>query len=264
MSIIGGTKVSDMGIGTWGMGGKQSPDDGNHRESLEAIQYLVSRGVNIIDTAEMYAAGHTEEIVGEAIQGMDRKKLFLITKVWNNHLDRLSVPKSLDASLKRLKQDYVDLFLIHWPNPEVPIKETISAMENLVNEGKTRMIGVSNFSVAQLKEAMESSSDHVIAANQIEYNLDRRDQEADIIPFCHSNNVSVIAYTPIMRGKINNRTVRKMAEKYSATPVQIGLRYVMKKSIPIPKSTSREHIDELLGAMEIRISDEDYRILAES
>lgn len=264
MSIIGGTKVSDMGIGTWGMGGKQSPDDGNHRESLEAIQYLVSRGVNIIDTAEMYAAGHTEEIVGEAIQGMDRKKLFLITKVWNNHLDRLSVPKSLDASLKRLKQDYVDLFLIHWPNPEVPIRETISAMEDLVNEGKTRMIGVSNFSVDQLKEAMETSSDHPIAANQIEYNFGRRDQEADIIPFCHSNNVSVIAYTPIMRGKINSKIIRKMAEKYSATPVQIALSYVMKKSIPIPKSINRAHIDELLGAMDIKLSDDDYRVLAES
>jgi diketogulonate reductase-like aldo/keto reductase len=137
-------------------------------------------------------------------------------------------------------------------------------MEKLVEEGKTRMIGVSNFSVTQLKEAMECCSDHVIAANQIEYNFERRDQETDIIPFCHSHKVSVIAYTPIMRGNIHNKALRKMAEKYSATPVQVALKYVMKKSIPIPKSINRAHIDELLGARDLNLSDADYRALAES
>lgn len=264
MNSIGGVKVSDMGIGTWGMGGKQAPDDRNHRESVEAIRYMVKNGATIIDTAEMYAAGHTEEIVGDAMEGLDRKNVFLITKVWNNHLRKNDVSEALNSSLKRLRQDYVDLFLIHWPNPDIPIKETISAMEKLVEEGKTRMIGVSNFSVAQLKEAMEACSNHAIAANQIEYNYDRRDQESDIIPFCHANKVSVIAYSPIMRGKTNARILKEMAEKYSATPVQVALKYVMKKSIPIPKSVSISHLDELLGARALNMKEEDYRKIAES
>jgi diketogulonate reductase-like aldo/keto reductase len=254
-----GRSVSDFGIGTWGIGGRSSPEPRNDVAQIEAIRYALDRGVNVIDTAEMYGSGHTEEIVGRAIKEYDREKLFIITKVWNSHLSAPDLLRSAEQSLERLGSSYVDLYLIHWPNPSVPIEETISAMEKLVKDGKVRNIGVSNFSVKELQEAMDSTKTCEISANQIEYNYGRREPELDIIPFCEKNNVDVIAYTPIMKGNVDSYDpLRKIGKKYNATPVQTALNYVMRRSYPIPKSSRKDHIDELLGALDFRLSDLDY------
>lgn len=260
---IGGISVSDIGIGTWGMGGTSKADYRNDHESVETLRYALSKGITLIDTAEMYAAGHSEELVGKAINGMDRKKIFITTKIWHTHLQKDQVKKSMEESLKRLGSDYVDLLLIHWPNPSVPIGETIGAMEDLVKEGKTRMIGVSNFDVQQMKDAMAACRDSVIAANQIEYNYFSRSGEHSVIPFCEENGISVIAYSPINRGKIDGSdALNRMANKYSCKPMQMSLRYVMERSIPIPKTSDKIHLDELLGAKNINLNKEDYNILA--
>ncbi len=257
-----GEPVSKIGLGTFGMGGRMSPDKKNDQVHIDAIKYAIDRGVNVIDTAEMYAAGHTEEVVGKAIAPYNREKLFIISKVWNTNLHHDSVLKSAEKSLERLGTKYIDLYLIHWPNPAIPVKETISAMEELVNSGLVKNIGVSNFSVTQLKGAMEATKISSICANQIEYNFGNRSGEKEIIPFCEENGVDVIAYTPIMKGKIDGfRNLESVARKHGASAVQIALRYIMERALPIPKTSSKIHLDELLKATEIDLSDEDYKLL---
>ncbi len=260
-----GHAVSEFGLGTWGIGGSSSPDLREDRASVEAIRYAIDRGINVIDTAEMYAAGHTEELVGEAIEPYDRKSLFIITKVWNTNLTHNRVLNSARQSLKRLRTQYVDLYLIHWPNPSVPIGETIAAMEELVSTGLARNIGVSNFSVAEMQGAIGAARYAKICANQIKYNYGTRQPETDIIPFCEKNSIEVIAYTPIMKGRAGGyRALKSMAEKYGVNPVQMSLRYVMERSLPIPKSTNATHIDELLEAAKIPLTREDYELLRNS
>ncbi len=257
-----GRKVSHIGLGTWGMGGRQSPDHRYDNNYVEAIRYAIDHGVNVLDTAEMYGGGHTEEIVGKAISSYNRKDIFIISKVWNDHLRHDSLLDSARKSAKRMATDYIDLYLIHWPNPSVPIKETISAMEELVSSGLVKNIGVSNFSVPQLKEAVAAVTNSRICANQVEYNYGTRGIEADLIPFCEKNDIDVVAYTPIMRGAVSDHgKLLAMAEKYKVTPVQMALRYVMEKAYAIPKSSSRAHIDELIAAGKIELKEEDYREL---
>ena len=245
------------------MGGGQSPDHEHDEMHIGAIRYAIDHGINVIDTAEMYAAGHTEEIVGKAIANYDRKDLFIISKVWHNHLRHDSLMDSARKSASRLGTDYIDLYLIHWPNPGVPIRETISAMEELISSGMVKNIGVSNFSVQQLKEAMEATGHSRICANQVEYNYGNRGFEDDLIPFCEKNNVDVIAYTPIMKGKVSGYSkLLEMAQKYKVTPVQMSLRYVMERAYAIPKSSNIAHLDELIGAGKISLGQEDYRELS--
>ncbi|MCL4451457.1 MAG: aldo/keto reductase [Candidatus Thermoplasmatota archaeon] len=260
-----GSSVSDFGIGTWGMGGRSSPEPGNDLVQVEAIKYALDKGTNVIDTAEMYASGHTEEIVSKAIKEYDRENLFIITKVWNTHLRSQDLLKAAYQSLKRLGTSYVDLYLIHWPNPSVPISESISAMEKLVKDGFVRNIGVSNFNVKELQDAMDATKKCEIRANQIEYNYGKREPEVDVIPFCEKNKVDVIAYTPIMKGHLTSYDVlRKIAQKYNATAIQTALNYVMRRSYPIPKSSSKSHIDELLGSLDFKLSDLDYNELKDN
>ncbi len=251
--------VSDFGMGTWGVGGKSAPDPKEDDLHVESLRYAIDKGINVIDTAEMYASGHTEELVGKAISIYDREDLFIITKVWNTHLMRDDLIKAAKHSLERLHTSYADLYLIHWPNQSVPIGETISAMEQLVRDGLVRSIGVSNFGVTEMQEAMDAAKTCDIAANQIEYSYGKRSPENDIIPFCEKSGVEVIAYTPIMKGNVNSYdSLRRIAAKHDATPVQVALRYVMRKSYPIPKSSSKGNIDELLGANAFDLTDAEY------
>ena len=243
------------------MGGSTTPTTDGDRACIEAIQYAIDSGINVIDTAEMYASGHTEEIVGRAIQPYERDNLFIITKVWYTHLRHDDLIISARNSLKRLGIDYIDLYLVHWPSSSVPIEETISAMEELVDQGFTRSIGVSNFSVEETADAMNASRKG-ICANQVEYSYGRRQAEEDVIPFCERNHLAVIAYTPIMKGRpAASDTVLAMAQKYEVNPVQLVLRYAMERSLPIPKSASRKHINELIEAARIKLTREDYEML---
>lgn len=262
---IGNDKVSPIGIGTWGIGGGSFPDSSHDERDLRAIKFAIENGLTLIDTAEMYARGHSEEIVGRAIKDFDRNDLFITTKVWNNHLHHDDVIKSAKASLKRLDSKYIDLYLIHWPSTSVDIRETIGAMESLVEQGITRYIGVSNFSVQQTREAMESASKYDIAANEIEYSLSRKEPEKDVIPFCENNDIAVIAYTPINKGRAKKvREILSVSEKTGKTPIQVALSYLKRRSIPIPKSTNHDHIREIAGALNFEISDQDYEKLRQS
>jgi diketogulonate reductase-like aldo/keto reductase len=268
-------KIPVLGLGTWQIGGEIEADYRNDLRDIELIQKAIERGLTHIDTAELYGAGHCEEVIGEAIKKFDREKLFITTKVRNIHLAYEDIIKAIDGSLKRLQTAYVDLYLIHSSNKEIPLSETMRAMDELVDQGKTKFIGVSNFSVEQLKEAQKYSKNKIVA-NQIEYNLITRNNgennsnvESEIIPYCQKNEVMVIAYRPLAKGKIvdsQNVLLQELAEKYSKTKSQIALNWLISKNniITIPGSKSHEQLEENLGAVGWKLSDEDMKLLDET
>jgi diketogulonate reductase-like aldo/keto reductase len=262
---LGGKKIYPIGIGTWGMGGwALNTDHSNDKNEIKAIKFALSHKVNVIDTAELYGKGHAEELVAEAIAGKEREDLFIISKVWPGNLAHDKVLKAAEGSLKRLKTKYIDLYLIHWPNPLVPIAETMSAMEELVDKGMVRNIGVSNFGEKDLKNAMAAMKKHEIVANEISYSLVKKDPEDYVIPFCIKNKVKIIAYTPLGKGKaMKMKEVVELADKYDKKPAQIAINYLMKKSLPIPKASNIEHMKELLGSIGWGLSEKDYASLAQ-
>ena len=232
----------------------------SHREGREdkvaALKRGIELGINLIDTAEMY---DTETLVAEAIRGCKRDALFIATKVWSTHLRYNQVLKAAQRSLAKLQCDYIDLYQIHWPNPIVPIKDTMRAMEKLVDEGKVRYIGVSNFSLLQMKEAEETLSKHELASNQVQYNLSARRIEADLLPYCDRNNIAVLAYRPIAHGALANPSgklgeiVDEISQKHGGkTPAQIALNWLVNKSkmvFPIPRASRPERVMENIGAV---------------
>ncbi|BBG23616.1 aldo/keto reductase [Sulfuracidifex tepidarius] len=256
-------EASPVGLGTWKMGGGYwTPDYSNDGHYVSVIRHALGKGINVIDTAEMYGGGHAEELVGRAIKGLDREKIIVITKVWPSHLKFQDVIESARNSLRRLDSEYIDLYLIHWPNQEVKIEETMKAMEKLVEEGTVRCVGVSNFSVELMEEARKF---HEIEANQVEYNLNHLDPEKDLMPYCERNGIKVIAYSPLGQGRsLSDERVKKLAQKYGRTPAQIVLNYIARRSIPIPKASSVEHVDEIASSLDFKLDDEDVKLLTRS
>jgi diketogulonate reductase-like aldo/keto reductase len=268
-----GESVAAIGLGTWNMGGRESPDYRDDEGLIEAIRYAVELGMNHIDTAEMYAAGHAEELVGEAVKQFSRDEVFIATKVWPSNLRYEDVIRSCRRSLERLQLKYVDLYMVHWPNPRIPLQETMKAMEKLVKDGLIRYIGVSNFDVELLEEAMNALKREEIVANQVEYSLEAREVERELIPFCERNGITVTAYTPLGKGRIpaeaasntpRGKILAEMAQRYGKTPVQIALNWVIWRPnvITIPKAARKEHLEENAGAAGWRLTEEDYKRLS--
>jgi diketogulonate reductase-like aldo/keto reductase len=268
-----GESVAAIGLGTWNMGGRESPDYRDDERLIEAISYAVELGMNHIDTAEMYAAGHAEELVGEAVKQFSRDEVFIATKVWPSNLRYEDVIRSCRRSLERLQLKYVDLYMVHWPNPRIPLQETMKAMEKLVKDGLVRYIGVSNFDVELLEEAMNALKREEIVANQVEYSLEAREVERELIPFCERNGITVTAYTPLGKGRIpaeaasntpRGKILAEMAQRYGKTPVQIALNWVIWRPnvITIPKAARKEHLEENAGAAGWRLTEEDYKRLS--
>ncbi len=254
-----------LGMGTWGMGGRFERESATRRESIDALRYGLERGIRLIDVAEIYGAGLSEEIVGEAVKGFPREEVFIISKVWKEHLHYDAVLRAAQASLKRLGTDYLDLYLVHWPNPAVPLQETMKALAKLVKEGLEREIGVSNFDVSLMREAQTHLSRARLFANEIEYNLAARAAEKEVIPYCRAQGIRVIAYRPLAKGAIPNTAnalLAELAERYGKTPAQVALNWIMEQGITaIPKAGTREHIRENAGALGWRLSMEDMTLL---
>jgi diketogulonate reductase-like aldo/keto reductase len=259
-------EVDVLGYGTWLIGGDSSPDYSRDEYYVKVLTTAFELGYRLIDTAEYYGGGHTEELVGKALKKFSREEFFIISKVWPTHLQYNEVLKAAENSLRRLVVKYIDLYLIHWPNPNVPIGETVSALEKLVEEGKVRYIGVSNFSVQQLKDAIEATRRYDIVADEVKYSVWDRRVEDELLPFAKKNNVRIIAYTPLERGKCVKGTVLdEMAKKYGKTVNQIALNYLISmEAIPIPKAEKREHMIENLGAVGWRIEEEDLNMIRRS
>jgi len=195
-------KVSAIGMGTyydatWIASSRLLGPRQGREAKIAALKRGIEVGINLIDTAEMY---DTEPLVAEAIRDCMRDTIFIATKVSPTHLKYNQVLKAAERSLERLQCSYIDLYQIHWPNPLVPIKETMSAMEKLVDEGKVRYIGVSNFSLSQTREAEESLSKHELISNQVEYSLKARTIEPDLLPYSDKNGIVIVAYRPVAHG----------------------------------------------------------------
>ena len=232
---IQGESVPKIGLGTWNMRGKEC-----YRATLSALEL----GYRHIDTAEMYA---NESEVGRAIadSGVDRAEIFLVTKVSAEHLRKDGVLQSAEGSLLRLGLEKIDLYLVHWPNDRIPIEETMAGMNELANQGKVRRIGVSNFSLRQLKEAEAAAR---IFTNQIEYFIGNP-QEA-MLRYCQENEVLLTAYSPLDRGHLSqNRVLEAVAQAHGVTIAQVALRWLIQQEnvVAIPKSThsgrQRENLD---------------------
>ncbi len=271
-----GEKIAAIGLGTWRIGGGMSPDYSKDKEAVEAIRYAINLGMNHIDTAEIYGGGHAEELVGEAIKELRRDDVFITSKVWHTNLKYDDVLKACERSLRRLQTDYIDLYLIHWPSSRIPLSETMRALERLYDEGKIRYVGVSNFSASQVEEARSYLSHADVVANQVEYSLYERHIERDLMPYSLNTGVTIIAYSPLGKGRLVRevsagrservRVLKEIAEKYSKTAIQVALNWVIwnENVITIPKAVRKEHLEENAGAAGWRLKEKDYKLIFET
>ncbi len=260
--ISPGVKIPVLGLGTWGMGGRQIEDHRWDEENVTAIRMAVELGLTHIDTAEYYGAGHAEELVGEAIEPYPRDSLFITTKVWHNHLRYDDLMESMRESLRRLGLDYVDLYLVHWPNSNVPLRETMEAMERCAEEGYTRFIGVSNFSWSLMREAQSHLDSHALVANQVEYSLQDQKPKMDLLPHMQAEGRTLVAYRPLGRGilaKPGNKVLDEIAEKYGKSQAQVALNWLVSQEnvVAIPKSSNPVHLLDIVGAVGWELSLED-------
>lgn len=256
---IDSIKIPLLGFGTWKIGGLREPDHSKDGLYIKIIKEAINLGMTHIDTAEMYGGGHAEEIIGEAIKMFDRKKLFITSKVWHNHLKYDDLINSCKLSLKRLSITYLDLYLIHWPNPNVDMKETMRAMDFLVEKGLVRHIGLSNFNAEQIREAQMHTKNRIFAL-QTEFNLLVRnrgkfttDMESKTIPYCKEQGIQVIAWRPLAEGvlaKPGITTLDEIAAKYRKTQSQVALNWLYCKGIiTLVKCSSVEHLKDNLGSL---------------
>ncbi|MBI2552774.1 aldo/keto reductase [Candidatus Uhrbacteria bacterium] len=250
-----GFEMPVFGIGTWQMGGRfeRNPEN-NDAADIAAIRVAIDWGVTHIDTAESYADGHAERLAGEAIKGQDRGNLFIVSKVSDEHLRYDDVIKAARASRERLGTAYLDLYLIHAPNPEIPIRETMRALDTLLDSGLIRHIGVSNFSKERIEEA-QSYTKNKIVANQVHYNLIFREPERKgLIQYCQAHDIMFIAWRPVEKGaltKPGTPVLDEMCIKYGKTPAQIAINWLISQPgiVTLAKTTAIEHLKENLGAV---------------
>ena len=255
-----GVKVPAIGAGTWEMGGDTARNTSNDEESIRALKRAIELGMSLIDTAEMYGDGHCEELVGEAIKHFPREQLFIVSKVWRNHMHYRDVIKAAEHSLKRLQTDWIDLYLVHWPSLEVPMKETMEAMERLVERNLVRFVGVSNFDVDQMTEAKSCSSKVEIVANQVDYSLVSRSIEKAVLPYCRRYQMTVMAFMPLARGELaRNKFLQDVGKKYGKTAAQVALNWLITQEgvIAIPKAINLDHLEQNAGASGWTLSTED-------
>jgi diketogulonate reductase-like aldo/keto reductase len=246
-----GVMVPEIGVGVWRYSG-----------GVEPLRRGIALGASLIDTAEIYG---TEDVVAQAVRGI-RDRVFLATKVSGNHLRYDDVLRAAEASLRRLDTGYIDLYQIHFPNWSIPIHETMRAMEALVDRGLVRYVGVSNFSTQQLRAAQAAMSKYPIVSNQILYNLNRREIEWELLPYCLSSQITIIAYTPLDDGRLATRppffpsrgmqALELIAAQVQKTLAQVALNWCTSRPnvITIPKSNSEARVVENCQASGWRLS----------
>jgi diketogulonate reductase-like aldo/keto reductase len=243
--------VPVLGIGTW----KMEHDD--RTAAIAAIRRAVEIGMTHVDTAELYGMGHVETIVGEAVAGL-RERVFLVSKVLPGNATYLGTLRACEQSLRRLRTDHLDCYLLHWRDGE-PLAETLRAFQTLREQGKIRAWGVSNFDHKDLAEALALVGPDQIACNQVLYHLDDRTIEHHVIPWCEQHRVAVVAYSPFGSGAFRAAPLASIAKRLGATPHQVALAYLTRRPsvFAIPKSANVSHVDELAGT--ITLDDEAIR-----
>jgi diketogulonate reductase-like aldo/keto reductase len=258
-----------IGFGAWNIGGGSYPDPSQDPASLTALRTALEVGYTHFDTAEAYASGHSEELIGRAIReaNADRGELFITTKVSPEHLHYNDVLRSCGNSLRRLSMDYIDLYLIHWPGTLTSYEEAFRAFNQLVRDGKVKHLGVSNFKLKLLIQVQELSETPILT-DQVPYRLpDRSYVENGVIEYCQQNDILITAYSPVkFRSIRNNKTLAKIAEAHSASPFQIALAWLVMQPrvITIPMSQNPQHIRENFAAADIELTQKEYQELNET
>ena len=258
VTLPNGERVPAFGQGTWHMG------DDRRRAAAEtaALKLGIDLGMTLIDTAEMYGSGGAEEIVAEAAQGQ-RDRLFIVSKVLPYNASQKGVIEACERSLKRLKTDRIDLYLLHWRG-SVPLAETLAAFMRLQRDGKIRHHGVSNFDLDDTQEWVGLAGGDTVVANQILYNLQRRGPEWELIPWCRERRIAVMAYTPLGQSRmLQHKALAEIAGRHGATAAQVALAWLLHQdgTMVIPKATRQEHVRENRGALDLRLTADDLAAL---
>ncbi|HEV8248044.1 MAG TPA: aldo/keto reductase, partial [Polyangiaceae bacterium] len=238
-----GARVPVIGLGTWQM------ENDDRKSAVAALRAGLDLGMTHVDTAELYGSGRVEELVGEAIEGR-RDELFLVSKIMPDHATRRGTITSCEKTLKRLRTDRLDCYLIHWPGPH-PLEDSIAGFEELRQNGKIRSWGVSNFDERLLERVLEIAGPGKLACNQVLYHLQERSIEHAVLPWCEKHAVAVVGYTPFGRATFPPRnqagkTLERIASKHGATPRQVALAFLTRQTslFAIPKSSDPEHVRE--------------------
>jgi diketogulonate reductase-like aldo/keto reductase len=253
-----GEAIPSLGQGTWSM----AEDARCRKDEVAALRAGFDLGMTLVDTAEMYADGGAEALVGEAIAGR-RDELFLVSKVLPENATRPGTVASCEHSLRRLGTDRLDLYLLHWRG-NVPLDETLDAFAALVDAGKIRYWGVSNFDVIDMIELWGLAGGSEVATDQVLYNLTRRGIEYDLMPWCSDRHIPIMAYSPIEQGwLLGHRELKNVAARYNAKPAQIALAWVLRQDgvVAIPKAANVAHVRENHAALAIRLTREDLAAL---
>lgn len=248
-----------LGLGTWRMGEAAS----RRTEEVAALRLGLDLGLTLIDTAEMYADGEAETIVGEAVTGR-RDEVVLVSKVLPENATRRGTVAACERSLRRLKTDRLDLYLLHWRGSP-PLAETLAGFEELLSAGKIRRWGVSNFDIDDMRELAALGQTKACATNQVLYNLGRRGIEFDLAPWCAEHNIPIMAYSPVEQGRlVRHSGLRQLAADKGVTPAQLALAFVLDRpgTIAIPKTATARHLHDNIAAAALRLDDDDRARLA--
>jgi diketogulonate reductase-like aldo/keto reductase len=267
--IVRDVTLPKIGFGTWKIGGSMSTNHTVDAQSRAALRYALEIGYTHFDTAEMYGAGHSEELLGQAIRatGKKREELFITTKVTPSHLRYSDVLSACENSLRRLQMEYVDLYLIHWPQTGMNLEDTFRALNKLVQDGKVRHLGVSNFDLRLLKRS-EQVSETRILTNQVPYSVSERSYVKNgVLEYCQHNAILLTAYEPVDKGHLrSNKTLELVARAHQATIFQIALAWLVAQPrvITIPMSFNPRHIQENFEAGDIELSPAEFDALGEA
>lgn len=258
--LIHNLRLPKIGFGTWTIGGESHADPSQDARSSAALFSALELGYTHFDTAEYYAAGHAEELLGQAVRTsrVARADLFITSKVSAEHLEYADVLRACEGSLRRLGVDFIDLYLVHWPTRGMKLSETFRALNQLVASGKVRHLGVSNFNLKLLEEAMVLSETKLLT-NQVSYSLPDREYEKNgVLAYCQANDILVTAYSPVKRRYISgNNPLRELARQRGFTPQQLALAWLVRQPrvITIPMSFNPQHQADNLAAADLELSE---------
>ena len=262
IALSDGERVPVLGQGTWRMGENTRA----HNDEVAALRLGIELGMTLLDTAEMYGEGGAEEVVADAIEDQ-RDRVFVVTKVYPHNASRTELPKACERSLKRLRIDAIDLYLLHWRETNTRLEETVEAFEKLRGAGKIKRWGVSNFDVEDMEDLWAFENGTNCAANQVLYNLENREIESGLLRFLLQRSTKnyqpvVMAYSPVGHGRhlLENATLRKIAKRHDGTTSQIAVVWVLRQpgAITIPKASNEKHVRENARSIEIKLTGEDF------
>ncbi len=256
-----GFELPVYGLGLWQVGGRYEPDTSHDKEEIDAIRFALDSGITHIDTAEGYARGHSEELLGQAITGYDRKKLIIATKVSGTNQSYKDLGQSCEASLKRLGVDYIDLYLLHrYPEAGIPIADTMRAMDELVERGLVKNIGVCNLTPRRFAEAQKHTKNKLVC-NQVHYNVQYREmEETGVLKYCQENDVMLVAWRPLQKGSLpKSMLLEELARRYKKTVPQVVINWLIsqQKVVTLAKTSNIDHLKENLGAVDWSLEPDD-------